>query len=295
MKNSQYRISHALRQRFMRRIYSIISAIVIGCMSVIAQTVVNGSVVNREGEALTGSTVFFIQADTVAGGVTTDSKGRFQLKGLSAGDYECRVSMLGYKPASRKFTLTEKTKLPRFILEEDAKALEEVTVTVDPRKLTKKLAGMSIYYLTDRAKNEPDAYSALREIPRLRVNPTSRSISLDDGRTPLILVNGVKKPLDVILPELIESVEIIDNPSARYRGDASVTSVLNLKLKKEGVKRYLRGNLGGRTTPNADFLYSSASFELGDATSSIYVNGGYIQRKSRSESYSDIFQGNLRR
>ena len=279
----------------MKRIYSIVLAFVMGCMSIIAQTEVSGSVGNKEDEALAGCTVFFIQADTIAGGVATDSKGKFQIKGLPAGDYECRVSMLGYKPASRKFTLTEKIKLPRFVLDEDAKALAEVTVTGDPRKMTKKLAGMSIYYLTDRAKKEPDAYSALREIPRLRVNPTSRSISLDDGRTPLILVNGVKKPLDVILPELIESVEIIDNPSARYRGDASVTSVLNLKLKKEGIKPYLRGRLGARSTPNADFLYSCAAFEIGDATSSIYVNGGYMQIKNRGESYSDVFQGNLRR
>ncbi|MBO4945066.1 MAG: TonB-dependent receptor [Muribaculaceae bacterium] len=280
----------------MRRIYSIISAVVIGCISAVAQTVVSGSVANREGEALIGSTVFFIQADTVAGGVTTDGKGRFQLKGLPAGNYECRVSMLGYKPASQKFTLTEKTKLPRFVLEEDAKALAEVTVTVDPRKMTKELAGMSIYYLTDRAKKEPDAYSALREIPRLRVNPVNRSITLDDGSSPLILVNGVKKPLDVILPEMIESVEVIDNPSARFRGDASVTSVLNLRLKKEGVKPYLRGDMNAKSTPNANFIFSNASFELGDATSSIYVTGGYMQiGKNRSESYSDIFQGNLHR
>ncbi len=84
---------------------------------------------------------------------------------------------------------------------------------------------MSVYYLSDRARKEMDAFRALQEIPRLRVNATSHTITLDDGSTPLILVNGVKKPLDVILPELIESVEVIDNPSARYRGDASVASV----------------------------------------------------------------------
>ena len=280
----------------MRRIYSIISAIVIGCISVVAQTVVSGSVASNSEEPLTGATVFFVKSDSIVGGTATDSKGRFQLKGLPAGDYECRVSMLGYKPASRKFTLTEKTKLPRFILEEDAKALAEVTVSADPRKMTKELAGMSIYYLTDRAKKEPDAYRALREIPRLRVNTNNRSITLDDGSSPLILVNGVRKPLDVISPELIESVEVIDNPSARYRGDASVASVLNIKLKKEGIKTYLRGDMGAKSTPNANFIYSNASFELGDATSSIYLTGGYMQaEKNRSESYSDIFQGNLHR
>ncbi|MDE6344888.1 MAG: TonB-dependent receptor, partial [Muribaculaceae bacterium] len=261
-----------------------------------AQTVVSGSVVNNSEDALAGCTVFFIQADTVAGGTATDSKGRFQLKGLPAGNYECRVSMIGYKPATHKFTLTDKTKLPQIVLDEDAKALAEVTVAGDPRKMTKELAGMSVYYLTDRARKESDAYRALQEIPRLRVNTITRSITLDDGSSPLILVNGVKKPLDVLLPELIESVEVIDNPSTRYLGDASVTSVLNIKLKKEGIKPYLYGNLGAKTTPNANFIYSNASFESGTATSSLYVNGGYMQiGKQRSENYLDSYQGDLHR
>lgn len=280
----------------MRRLHCIISAIIIGCVSIAAQTVVSGSVVTKSNEPLTGATVLFAKSDSIIGGTATDNKGRFQLKGLPAGDYECRVSMLGYKPASQKFTLTDKTKLPQFVLEEDAKALDEVTVSGDARKMTKELAGMSVYYLTDRARKESDAYRALQEIPRLRVNTINRSITLDNGSSPLILVNGVKKTLDVILPELIESVEVIDNPSARYLGDASVTSVLNIKLKKEGIKPYLYGNLGAKTTPNANFIYSNASFELGTATSSIYVNGGYMQNgKSRSESYSDIYQGDMHR
>ena len=179
----------------MRRLHCMISAFIIGCMAVVAQTVVSGSVVSKSEEAIAGCTVFFIQADTVAGGVATDSKGKFLLKGLKPGNYECRVSMLGYKPAAMKFTLTEKTKLPQFVLEEDAKVLAEVTVSGDARKMTKELAGMSVYYLTDRARNESDAYRALQEIPRLRVNTINRSITLDNGSSPLILVNGVKKLL----------------------------------------------------------------------------------------------------
>ncbi len=262
-----------------------------------AQTAVSGSVTNKEGEALAGSTVLFFQADTVAGGTVTDSKGKFELKGLHQGDYECRVSMLGYQPASKKFTLTEKTKLPKFVLEEDATMLGEVTVTDDPRMRTKELAGMSVYYLTDRAKKEHNAYMALREIPRLRVNESDRSITLDNGTIPLILVNGVKKPLDVLSPEFIESVEIIDNPSARYRGDAGVGSVLNIKLKKEGVKPYFRGDLGANATiPDANFIYSSASFETGTATSSLYLTGGYMQiARQKEESYSNITQGEISR
>ena len=280
----------------MKRIYSVLLAIIIGCVTMVAQTVVSGSVVSKTNEALEGAVVLFADSDSIVGGTTTNSKGHFQLKNLPAGNYECRVSMLGYKPVSLKFKLTNKAKLPKFILDEDAKALAEVTVVGDTRKMTKELAGMSIYYLSDRAKSEMDAYSALQEIPRLIVNPGNRTLTLDNGTTPLILVNGVKKPLETLLPELIESVEVIDNPSARYLGDTSVASVLNIKLKKDGIKPYLKGNLVVKTTPNTNFIYSSGAFEIGSETSSLYVVGGYMQNgRTRAKSYSDTYQGDIHR
>ncbi len=277
----------------MKTLISILS-LLLGITSVSAQTTVSGSVANKAGDALAGSTVLFVQADTVAGGTVTDSKGRFELKGLPKGDYECKVSMLGYKAASQKFTLTEKVKLPKFELEEDATVLGEVTVTGDARKITKERAGMSIYYLTEQAKNEPNAYLALLEIPRLNVDVINRSISLDNGTVPLILVDGVKKPLDVLSPEMIESVEVIDNPSARYRSDSGVASVLNIKLKKEGIKPYMRGDLGVTSMPNANFIYTSGAFEVGTATSSVYLNAVYWRvREDRDKYYTDNYQGNI--
>ncbi len=278
----------------MKRLLSLVIILAAAVVAVSAQTVVRGSVANKSGEALAGSTVLFIHADTIVGGTATDSKGKFELKGLPKGDYECRVSILGYKSASQKFSLSENVRLPQFMLEKDATVLGEVKVEGDARKLTKELAGMSIYYLTGRAKKEPNVYLALREIPRLRVNEVLRSITLENGISPLILVDGVKKPLDVLSPEFIESVEVIDNPSARYRGEATVASVLNIKLKKEGIKPYLRGELGVNSMLNANFFYTSGSFEIGTATSSLYLNGGYTQtRKGRDIIYSDIYQGNI--
>ncbi|MBD5180052.1 MAG: hypothetical protein HDT01_01995, partial [Bacteroidales bacterium] len=249
-------------------LFCVMMAVIVGCVTMVAQTVVSGSVVSKSNEALEGAVVLFADSDSIVGGTTTDSKGHFQLKNLPAGDYECRVSMLGYKPVSLKFKLTDKKKLPQFVLDEDAKALAEVTVVGDTRKMTKELAGMSIYYLSDRTKSDMDIYSALQEIPRLIVSPSNHSISLDNGTSPLILVNGVKKPLETVSPEFIESVEVIYNPPARYLGDASVSSVLNIKLKKDGIKPYLKGNLNATTTPNINDLYSKASFETGSEKTS---------------------------
>ena len=277
----------------MKILISILS-LLLGITSAFAQTTVSGSVANKVGEALAGSTVLFVQADTVAGGTVTDSKGRFELKGLPKGDYECQVSMLGYKTASKKFSLAEKTRVPKFELEEDATILSEVTVTGDARKMTKERAGMSIYYLTEQAKNEPNAYLALREIPRLNIDAVTRSITFNNGASPIVLIDGVKKPLDAVDPELIESVEVIDNPSARYRGDSEVAAVLNIKVKKKGIKPYLRGDFAGYMMPNANFIHSTGVFEAGTATSSVFLNAIFwCIRKDRNKHYSEDYQGNI--
>ncbi|MDE6165248.1 MAG: TonB-dependent receptor, partial [Muribaculaceae bacterium] len=262
----------------------------------VAQTVVSGSVVTSSNEPLAGATVLFAKSDSIAGGAATDSKGRFQVKGLPAGDYECRVSMIGYKPATQKFTLTEKTKLPQFVLDEDAKALDEVTVSVDARELTKERAGMSVYYLSERAKNEKNAYDALKEIPRLLIDPVSRTIMFDDRRTPLVLINGIKKPLSVIDPKIIESVEVIDNPSARYRGDMGVEAVLNIKTKKDGIQPYIKGEVGVISMLNNNFMWNEGNLETGSETSSFYAHAIYEQTKNVfTDTYSDITQGNIHR
>lgn len=280
----------------MRRLHCIISAIIIGCVSITAQTVVSGSVVTKSNEPLTGATVLFAKSDSIIGGTATDNKGRFQLKGLPAGDYKCRVSMIGYKPTAQNFTLTDKAKLPQFVLTEDAKALDEVTVSADARELTKERAGMSVYYLSERAKSEKDVYDALKEIPRLLIDPVGRKIMFDDRRTPLVLINGIKKPLSVIDPKIIESVEVIDNPSARYRGDIGVEAVLNVKTKKDGIQPYIRGEVGIISMLNNNFMWNEGTFETGSETSSFYAHAIYEQIKNTlNDTHSDITQGTIHR
>ena len=72
------------------------------------------------------------------------------------------------------------------------------------------------------------------EIPELIVDPVSRSISMGMSGSPLILIDGVKRTnyMDVLNPEIIESVEVIQNPSARYMNDENVSCILNIKLKR---------------------------------------------------------------
>lgn len=258
----------------MKRTLIFIIATLCSLLALQAQGVVSGTVRDSKGAPAYGCTVVILQADSLVGGSATDREGNFQLKGLAAGKYVCRISMVGFKTIDHPFSLTHKVKLPKFTLEEDRNLLKEVVVTGDRRNMVQHRAGSSTYFLTERAKKSANAYEALLEIPKLNVNPVNRTIALVDGGNPLILVNGVKRTnyIDVLDPELIESVEVIENPSARYKGDEAVDCILNIHLKRTAARAYVNGNVYARQAVTSKHGIFGAGVETGTPTSSLYLN-----------------------
>lgn len=261
-----------------------------------AQISVSGNVRNQEKLPLQGCTVWFTQADSLVGGSTTDKKGDFLLKGLPQGKYICHVSMIGFKKMEYSFSLAGNMHLPQFLLEEDATQLKEVVVTGDKRNIVQNKAGSTTFFLSERAKKASNAYEALVEIPKLLVNPISRELSLATGGKPLILINGIKRPsyIEVLDPELIESVEIIDTPSARYLGDESVTCILNIHLKRVPTPTYVNGNFFTQHAVTSWHGVSGANLELGNTSSSLYLNAQHFYfDKDKSDIYSDVQSGDI--
>lgn len=276
---------------------NILFIITLFCTSLcMAQNVIKGSVKAEDNSPLQGCTVLFLQADEIIGGTITDKKGNFELKDLPPGDYICKVSMIGFKPVEYPIRLSSNVSLPQFTMKEDVTLLDEVKVTGDRRNITQEKAGMTTYFLSERAQKASDVFEALREVPRLVINSSERSIKLDDGRTPLILINGVKRPIDTLDPELLESIDVIDNPSARYMEDESTHAILNVKVKRKGIKPYLNGNIDTQYTPDFSFGTSGFSTQLGTENYSLYAYGRYHYfSNDDAETYSDNYSGNIHR
>lgn len=275
----------------------ILFLIAIFCTSLgMAQNVVKGTVKTEDRSSLQGCTVLFLQANELIGGTITDQKGNFELKELPSGEYVCKISMIGFETIEHSFKLSGNIRLPQFTLKEDAKLLNEVTVTGDRRNMTQEKAGMTTYFLSEHSKKASDAFDALREVPRLVINSSERSIKLDDGRVPLILVNGVKRPIDSIDPELLESIDVIDNPSARYMENENTLAILNVKVRRKGIKPYFNGNIRTQYTPDFSFGSSRFSTQLGSEFFSLYANGQHhFFNNDDSETFSDSYSGNIHR
>lgn len=260
-----------------------------------AQITVFGKVEDTAQKSLQGCTVLLFQADSIVGGTITDQKGNYKIKNLLSGNYICKISMVGFIPAEYRFKANlGAVRIPTITLKEDDILLKEVEVVGD---LAKFSAGMSTYTLTQRARLSKNAYEALMEIPELIVNPVNRTISVANGGKPLILIDGVKREnyINVLNPEIIESVEIIHNPSARYMNDESVGCILNIKLKRVKTPVYLRGDITATSNTRLDNLDINANTEIGNALSSLYFTGGYTEQTQEMDIVTNSLSGKLQR
>lgn len=219
-----------------------------------AQHTVSGKVESEDGKSLPDVSVFFMVQDTLVAGTVSDAKGNFRIKDLPGNEYSIRYVLLGYKVKQQQVTIAGDSRLETVQLEEDPVALGEVVVDANRSDVVKMEAGRMTFFLSDKKKNVQTIYEVLTEIPVLISNVSNRTVKLADGSSPIILINGVKRDLDLALldPRMVEAVEVIDNPSARYRGEYGDIKVLNLKVKRSDnlltfdwfTKQALHGKFG---------------------------------------------------
>lgn len=170
----------------------------------------------------------------------TDRKGKFLLEKIAAGNYILRFSFIGY----------EKTILPVTVKQpkENAGTIEigvlsnnmnEVVVTAR-RSLLNTSIDRKIYNVSqDIMAQSGSASDILKNIPSVDVD-IEGEVSLRGSPDVMILINGRPSPLmgkskAEILQQLpansIERIEVITNPSARYKPDGT-SGIINIVMKK---------------------------------------------------------------
>ena len=114
-----------------------------------AQHRISGSISSENKEALAGATFILMSQDSLFGGAVTDTKGRFELREIPAGDYTYEISMLGFQPVKQTLKVNGNVSLGSIILKEDAQHLDEVVVDADRRNLVTQGAGLTTFRLSE--------------------------------------------------------------------------------------------------------------------------------------------------
>lgn len=120
----------------------------------------------------------------------------------------------------------------------------------------------------------------LRNTPTVVVDPEGDDITIR-GKVPLILINGRNSSLNAtnrIPASSVESIEIINNPSAQYDAD-SEGGIINIKLKTSTQKgtngsAALGGGFGAHGRVNGSFMinHQTGKWNFGLAYDNRFAN-----------------------
>ena len=183
------------------------------------------SVLNREGEVVTGG--------------LTDAQGKFQIHDIQPGEYQARIEFMGFKTITLKdiklnLRRNPKVDLGQIILAASALELDEVKV-IDDKPIFEFEADKMVYNSSDDiVAGSGTAEDVLNKVPMVTVDQDGE-ISLRGNPNVKILVNGrpnrQEGDVDNIPASLIDKVEIITSPSAKYDPEG-MAGIINIVLKK---------------------------------------------------------------
>ena len=150
--------------------------------------------------------------------------------------------------------------------------LAGVEVVANRNDVVKRTATGFIYQLSDQAKNCGDPYRALKEIPQLISNEATQTLRMDDGNTPMILIDGnlMNSGITPINPKDIESVEVVDVVNSRYL-QMGVKNIVNIKLK-ERTAPYTFFQAATRHDIPLRYGMGVVYFEVGNQQNTMYYN-----------------------
>ena len=241
--------------------------------SLCAQSTFSGKVSDSESQTLPGAQVILLKADTLFAATLTDQDGKFVFRDIPADVYGLQILAMGYTPIEEKERKIEGHHSFSFTLEKEMNVdLDVVEVTANQNDRVERTATGQRFFLSEEEKKKRDPYLALQEIPSIISNNAQKKITMADGSSPLILINGiaVNTGVDPIDPSEIESVEVMDVVNARYLR-TGVKHIVNIKLKeKRAPYRYFE------TMTRHDIPTQSIGaiyFEVGNAKYSLYGRG----------------------
>ena len=244
--------------------------------------------------------------EAILGTVITKSNGDFSFENLSPfGNFKLTLTSLGYKKLEQGISFGIKMPqggmaggnmqqmlgmvdkdLGNLKLEEDATNLGNVTVTSSSKSQFEMGIDRKIFNVDKNLMGSGQtATELMKNIPSLNVdidgNVTMRNAA------PTIFIDGrpTTITLDQIPADIIDKVELITNPSAKYDASGGNAGILNIVLKRNKKTGYNGGVRSG--VDSRGKLNIGADMNLRQNKINFTGSGMFNERKSISEGITD--------
>jgi outer membrane receptor protein involved in Fe transport len=234
----------------------------------------------------------------------TKANGEFSFDGLPLfGNFKLKLTALNYKAVEQ--TINFGIKMPQggggnfqqmigmadkdlgnIKIEEDAANLANVTVTASSKPQFEMGIDRKIFNVDKNLVGAGQtATELMRNIPALNVD-IDGNVTLRNA-APTIFIDGrpTTITLDQIPADIIDKVELITNPSAKYDASGGNAGILNIVLKKNKKTGY---NGGIRTgVDSRGMLNLGGDLNIRQNKLNITGSGNFNQRKSISQNLTD--------
>lgn len=279
----------------------------------ISQNAITGVLINESGETIPFANIaLHSQKDSsLLKGTTSEMDGAFNLRAKN-GRYYIEISFLSYKTKRIPNINLENNNLDlgRIVLAPGVNELDEIEIQAEKSQMELKLDKRVFNVGKDLSNAGANAADILNNVPSVAVD-IEGNVSLRGSQNVRVLIDGKPSTItggstaDVLRQfqgNMIERVEVITNPSARYDAEGEV-GIINIVLKKDerkGINGSVEAVAGYpdnyRTSFNLNFrkkafnLFSSYGIGYQDAP-----GGGNNYQRFANEDTSYLYKSNNER
>jgi outer membrane cobalamin receptor len=209
--------------------------------------------------------VYNMNDSSLVDGTITNENGSFELSKLKPGKYYVEISFIGYNKAIvRNIPIDNDRKLADLKivnLRQSSEALNEVVVTSERAPVQYQIDKKVIPVSRQITAASGTAVDVLENVPSVSVD-IEGNVSLRGNSNFTVLVDGKPSILDAsdILQQMpasvIENIEIITNPSAKYdpEGTAGIINIITKKNTEKGLNGVANLSVGSQENRSGDIL-----------------------------------------
>ncbi len=201
---------------------------------------ITGLVLDDESVPLAFGEVLLLEAsDSSLVKFASVETGNFALNAINSGKYELEIRALGYEIYRQVLDLATNQHI-EIQLQRNVAMLKGVTVVGKRNTIENKNGNLKLTIDHSTFVNPGSTMDVLALLPGVQLSNDRQSISLIGQGNPLIYLENQRITMDDLnaLPvESIKSIEIVNNPSARYEADGRVVILITRRLNfSDGIR-----------------------------------------------------------